>query len=322
MAIETKKFLDYAGTTHLWKKITTELDKKADTSNLSTVATSGAAVDVAITDAGNYFTGSTVEAALQEVGLSLTTAGAVTITPSDGAADSEVLKAYTFSQNGSTIGTINIPKDLVATSGEIVNTDGTTTGTFLKLVIANSDPIYINVADLVEYNGVADSDEIAFTDANHQISGTIKAGSIAKTKLAKAVQDSLTLADSALQAADITEGSVNGAVSVKGSSVAVHGLGSAAYTDSGAYATAAQGALAASALQEADISDGTANGKITVGTKQVSVYGLGSAAYTEASAYATAAQGLKADSALQDANVIALTTEEINAAIAAAANAT
>jgi len=28
MSLENKKFLDYAGTTHLWEKIKTELDKK------------------------------------------------------------------------------------------------------------------------------------------------------------------------------------------------------------------------------------------------------------------------------------------------------
>lgn len=254
MAVEVKKFLDSAGTTHLWEKIVTELNKKANTSSLAAVATSGAAVDVAVADAGKYFTGSTVEAVLQELGNNMQTAGAVTITPADGAEGSEVLKSYTFSQNGSTIGTINIPRDLVATAGEIVAADGSgTAGTFLKLTIANSDPIYINVADLVEYNGVADSDEIAFTDANHQISGTIKTGSIAKGKLATAVQDSLDKADSALQAADIIEGTVDGAISVKGNSVAVHGLGSAAYTESSAYATAAQGTKADSALQAADV---------------------------------------------------------------------
>lgn len=42
-------------------------------------------------------------------------------------------------------------------------------------------------------------------------------------------------ADSALQQADITEGATNGSIAVKGVNVAVHGLGSAAYTNSDAY---------------------------------------------------------------------------------------
>lgn len=57
--------------------------------------------------------------------------------------------------------------------------------------------------------------------------------------------------DSALQASDITVGSVNGTISVKGSNVAVKGLGSAAYTEAAAYATAAQGALAEAAAPQA-----------------------------------------------------------------------
>jgi hypothetical protein len=48
---------------------------------------------------------------------------------------------------------------------------------------------------------------------------------------------SLALADSALQKADITEGTTNGTINVKGTDVAVHGLGSAAYTDSSDYDT-------------------------------------------------------------------------------------
>ena len=51
----------------------------------------------------------------------------------------------------------------------------------------------------------------------------------------------------------IAEGSENGTISVNNANVKVHGLGSAAYTESSAYATAAQGALADTALQPADI---------------------------------------------------------------------
>lgn len=88
------------------------------------------------------------------------------------------------------------------------------------------------------------------------------------------------------------EGSTNGAFTVTPSngsaqSVPIHGLGSAAYTASSAYATAAQGALAASALQKADITSGSANGTISVDGTDVAVKGLGSAAYSATSAFAT-----------------------------------
>lgn len=83
------------------------------------------------------------------------------------------LKVYTIKQGNREVGTINIPKDLVVTSGSVVkgtwdgNTftedvsgSGTSTGTALKLVIANQTaPVYINTLDLVKDhaagNGIA-----------------------------------------------------------------------------------------------------------------------------------------------------------------------
>ena len=51
----------------------------------------------------------------------------------------------------------------------------------------------------------------------------------------------------------VTEGTANGTVKVNGTDVSVHGLGTAAYTASSAYATAAQGAKADTALQPNDM---------------------------------------------------------------------
>lgn len=234
-----KKFLDSVGTTHLWEAITAELNKKTNDKDLAAVAKSGLAADVTIADTGNHFTATTVEGALAEIGTAIATAGAVTLTESSSGLGEGVLKAYTLSQNGQTIGTINIPKDLVATAGAIVSQDASgNSGTFLQLTIANSDPVYINVASLVEYNGVVDSEELDFSDTNHQITATIKTGSIAKSKLSTEVQTALTAAGTALQAEDITTGATNGTIAVNGTDVSVYGLGSAAYTNTTAYDTA------------------------------------------------------------------------------------
>ena len=102
-------------------------------------------------------TGVTVEAALKEVkDRSIVTLSSTT--PSDGT--SSVLKKYTLHQNGEQFGEIDIPKDLVVTSGSVVK--GTWSGnvftevesgngTALKLVIANQTaPVYINTLDLVK----------------------------------------------------------------------------------------------------------------------------------------------------------------------------
>ena len=251
-----------------------------------------------------------------------------------------VAKRYTVAQQGSTIGTIDIPKDMVIDKGSVVDITfhdsklwdgdvdvtskikptGTPTaadaGKYIKLEIANSnnDVLYISAKDLVDvYTAQQNATQVQLAiDSNNVISATIVAGSIGTTELAaKAVTDaklsdavntSLGKADTALQAADIDTGSANGKISVKGTDVAVKGLGSAAYTESSAYATSAQGTLATNAVRS--VVESSNNGKISVTTgtgsaTDVAVHGLKSAAYTESSAYATAAQGTKADSAIQ-----------------------
>lgn len=173
-------------------------------------------------------------------------------------------KSYTLKQGENTIGTIDIPKDMVVKSGEVVvNPEGKTEGTYIVLTLANAteDKIYVNVGTLVDiYKAKANATQIQLTvdSATREISATVVAGSITSTELADAavvtakiadgnvtkaklsteVQATLDKADSALQKTDITTGTANGTISVKGEDVEVKGLGSAAYTDSGAYDTA------------------------------------------------------------------------------------
>ena len=103
-----------------------------------------------------------------------------------------------------------------------------------------------------------------------------------------------SIADNAVNT--VTSGTTNGTIKVDGAEVAVAGLGTAAYTPSSDYATAAQGTKADTAVQT--VETGTNNGTIKVDGTEVAVKGLGSAAYTESSAYATSAQGTKADNAV------------------------
>ena len=233
--------------------VATQISNAIANIGLADVATSGAAADVSIADSGDNFTATTVEGALAEIATALDSAGAVTMTTNTSPQDTSLVKQYTLSQNGSTIGTIDIPKDLVAVSGEIVSQDGSgNSGTFIKLTIQNGTPFYIDVASLIEYNSVADTDEIDMTEsAAHQISATIKTGSIALTKLASSVQTSIGKADTALQAADITTGTTNGTIKVKNTEVSVAGLGSAAYANTTAFEAAG---TAASAIADLDSS--------------------------------------------------------------------
>lgn len=108
----------------------------------------------------------------------------------------------------------------------------------------------------------------------------------------------ITVTRETLPVRSVTEGTANGAILVNGSAVNVHGLGSAAYTPSSNYATAAQGTKADSALQKADIVTGATNGTIAVDGTDVAVKGLGSAAYAATTAFDAAGD---ADQALADA---------------------
>ena len=121
-----------------------------------------------------------------------------------------VAKRYVLSQKGSAIATIDIPKDMVVSSGTVETKAEAgvwgVAGTYLVLTLANatSDKVYINVSDLIEYvTGARAADGIITTsvDDNHVLTATIGDGTITKAKLAEAVQTSLGKADTALQAA-------------------------------------------------------------------------------------------------------------------------
>lgn len=167
------------------------------------------------------------------------TAGKVTMVETAG--NGNVLKSYTFYQGEKTeankIGTINLAKDLVVTSGEVVtNPKGQSAGTYIKLVIANqTEPIYIDVKKLVDVYTAKENAaqvQVAISDTN-EVSATIVAKSVTNTELSDNVNTSLGRADSAIQS--VSTGTANGTISVDGVNVAVHGLGSAAYTNSNAY---------------------------------------------------------------------------------------
>ncbi len=92
-------------------------------------------------------------------------------------------------------------------------------------------------------------------DSKAVTTAKIADGAVTETQLNSAVNASLDKADSAVQQADVTTGTTNGTIKVKGTEVPVAGLGTAAYTESSAYATAAQGAKADTAMQVSDLQD-------------------------------------------------------------------
>ena len=90
-------------------------------------------------------------------------------------------------------------------------------------------------------------------------------------------------------------------------------LGSAAATDTSAYATAAQGTLAASATQPGDLATVATSGAYNDLSGKPT---LGTAAATASTAYATAAQGALAASALQAETITLATLKSVAAGAA------
>lgn len=212
---------------------------------------------------------------------------------------------YNLTKDGEVVGaSINIPKDMVVKSGEVAtNPDATHTGTFLVLTLANAteDKIYINVADLIEYvtSGSKTGDMVVIdVSADHKVTATITDGTVTKAKLAVDVQTSLGKADSAVQAADIIEGTENGTISVKGTAVAVHGLKDAAYATVQSLNDYADNAAttAAGAVKGTDADDNTA---ITVyGARALAQKGVDDAAAAKAKADKKVASVAAADKSI------------------------
>ena len=198
----------------------------------------------------------TLVAAINELDAAIdANAAAAAVTIDSKTTTTGMLKSYTVKQGNKQIGVIDIPKDMVVKSGEVVvNPEGKTAGTYIVLTLANAteDKIYVNVGTLVDiYRAKANAAKVQLTinPSTREISADIVAGSIGtadlaanavttdkitdknvtKAKLADDVQASLGKADSAVQT--IAESTVNGSILVDGKEVAVHGLGTAAWAD-------------------------------------------------------------------------------------------
>lgn len=126
----------------------------------------------------------------------------VKATPNDG-----YLKTYQFTYGTGSTFEVDIPKDLVVKSGEVITvTDeapvsGLTNGTYLKLVIVNqTDPIYIDVKDLCDvYTGkaVTDGVSVSISDTN-EISATLAGKAVAEENLADDLANKINGLESSL----------------------------------------------------------------------------------------------------------------------------
>lgn len=187
------------------------------TITLAKVATTGAAEDVDYDNTTSGLSATDIQTAIDEVAAA--SAGGVdskTIYVTDNSSgQSDYAKVYKIWQGtnapdhatdpAALIGTINIPKDQVVQDGHLVTVTsgvdsdgdtapvGTADGTYIKLTLQNvTDPIYINVQDLVDaYTGGTTAEATVAIDNTNEVTVTIN--KIAATKIV-------------YQAADETEG--------------------------------------------------------------------------------------------------------------------
>lgn len=172
------------------------------------------AVDALAEDVGNVDNLSTtnkeVVKAINEVLAAVGTGGtAAVVTVTEKGATTDYAQVYEIKQGTSVVGTINIPKELVVSAGEVVtNPTGKPAGTYIKLTLQNvADPLYIDVAKLVDvYTAQANATQVQLSiDANRVISATIKSGSVTATELASNAVTTVKVADKNITKAKLSD---------------------------------------------------------------------------------------------------------------------
>lgn len=126
-----------------------------------------------------------------------------TDTTTDGA-----LKSYTLKQGDTNIGTIDIPKDMVVESGEVVvDPEGQVAGTYIKLKLANvTEPLYINVGTLVDIYKAKDGAtqvQITVDNSTREISAALVANSVNTAELINGAVTTDKIANDAVTTAKI-----------------------------------------------------------------------------------------------------------------------
>jgi len=144
----------------------------------------------------------TLVKAINEVRNAVSAGGtAAAITLDTSATSAGASKTYTLKQGDNVVGAIDIPKDMVVQSGEVVvDPAGQAAGTYIKLVLANAtnDEIYVNVGTLVDiYKAKVSATQVqlAIDASTREISATIVAGSITDVELAANCVTTAKIAD-------------------------------------------------------------------------------------------------------------------------------
>ena len=202
----------------------------ADIASAATLKTVKDQVDAFFAGADISETANQYKDTLKELQTYLTedAAAAATMAGNIAANKTDVRTLATSTVNGHAIGSVVEDKIIAQTivlNGSEIKLDGYTKNSATNVPIATTDTIN---AALGKLEAKADK---ALTDASN------------------AAAAGVTSLNGKTGAITITTGTSNGSIKVGDADVAVNGLGSAAYTESTAYATAAQGAFADSSIQ-------------------------------------------------------------------------
>lgn len=241
---------------------------------LAVVAKSGDADDVAYDNTTSGLTSTDVQSAIDEVYGGLGTAAAADVATSaiqEGSTDDDLVSAaqvatFVAAEIAGLTGAMHFRGVITRQTGE---TDAEAIARVITdpeagdvVVMSDNAKEYIYESSTIGWKEVGDETE--FVKKTTTIAGVDLQDNITKTELLTALNvedgaevniiESVKVNGSALtpdanRAVDvlIAEGSVDGAISVNGSSVAVHGLGSAAYENTSAFDPAGTGASEAAA---------------------------------------------------------------------------
>lgn len=154
-------------------------------------------------------TSTTVQAAVDEVNTKVNSLDAdskLTIL-STGDSTSDV-KKYEFYQgntgdSANLVGTINIPKDLVVTSGDVVDVEGVKN---IKLTLTSGDDIYIPVDELVDaYSGVtAETGVSVYVSGQNGISASLTNDAVATANIQNSAVTTAKIADENVTSAKLS----------------------------------------------------------------------------------------------------------------------
>ena len=187
-----KNITDITGLTERMGAAETDIGENADAIDglKGRMDTAESDIDALQEDVGNVdnlqTTKKNLTEAVNEVLAAVGTGGtaAVVALNAKGATE-EYANVYELTQGGTVVGTINIPKDMVVESGEVVDVEGVKN---IKLVLQNVEaPLYIPVGSLVDiYVAKAEAAQvqIAIDSNTREISASIVAGSVTSVELA------------------------------------------------------------------------------------------------------------------------------------------